>query len=382
LHVFKQSRATKNLFKVGEWRAHDVTGAPPELMLIQNWGAGMYQFRPEWDGMYFAPVSMLFRVGELEGGDEDVASRTNSEDTQGVIDGTIKQLGHVAVAQQLKTLTAPQAPPPQQTDTIALMQVMMAPLTAMLQATEARAARAEERLERVLDKMAEARNGEKAVQAPLFAEVFKSAVANPEVLNILMGNGSNVVDKPETWMDTMKDLVRELAPAFKGLVDGFVMKQVQAQLPQTTQPQSESVGSTAQPTRAESDKMSQEPPEPRSQPMPMPLSEEQVMAKDNLVAFIAEGDFDNAFAVLESFPGFVPYQGGMVPIGEFFLSRIDHKVHPRVYVPQLAMIIPEMKKVMDKAIPFIQHVQHRIASMAAQAEPDASEPKPTRESDE
>ena len=94
--------------------------------------------------------------------------------------------------------------------------------------------------------------------------------------------------------------------------------------------------------------------------MPMPLNEEQVMAKDNLVEFIKAGDFENAFAALEAFPGLMPVPGGAVPLGEFILSKIDPKVNARVYLPQLAMLIPEFKGLAPQALAFVQAVQRRI----------------------
>lgn len=96
--------------------------------------------------------------------------------------------------------------------------------------------------------------------------------------------------------------------------------------------------------------------------MPMPLNEEQQMAKDNLVEFIKAGDFENAFAALEAFPGLMPIQGGAVPLGEFIISKIDPKVNARVYLPQLAMLIPEFKGMVPQALAFVQAIQQRILS--------------------
>ena len=84
------------------------------------------------------------------------------------------------------------------------------------------------------------------------------------------------------------------------------------------------------------------------------------MAKDNLVEFIKAGDFENAFAALEAFPGLMPVQGGAVPLGEFIISKIDPKVNARVYLPQLAMLIPEFKGMAPQALAFVQAIQQRI----------------------
>ena len=84
------------------------------------------------------------------------------------------------------------------------------------------------------------------------------------------------------------------------------------------------------------------------------------MAKDNLVEFIRGNDFDNAFAVLETFPGFMPVQGGAMPLGEFILTRIDPKVNARIYLPQFAMLVPEFKEIQQEALAFIQYIQKRL----------------------
>jgi hypothetical protein len=56
----------------------------------------------------------------------------------------------------------------------------------------------------------------------------------------------------------------------------------------------------------------------------------------------------------------MPVQGGAVPLGEFIISKIDPKVNARVYLPQLAMLIPEFKGMVPQALAFVQAIQQRI----------------------
>jgi hypothetical protein len=115
--------------------------------------------------------------------------------------------------------------------------------------------------------------------------------------------------------------------------------------------------------------------------MPMALNEEHLMAKDNLVEFIKAGDFENAFAALEAFPGLMPVPGGAVPLGEFILSKIDPKVNARVYLPQLAMLIPEFKAIAPQALAFVQAVQQRILADDEAARREGGGPAPSNVSE-
>jgi hypothetical protein len=388
LHIFKKMKVSGTFSKMGEWRSGEVEPDNAEATIFQTWGSGLYQLRPEYHGRYYSPVSMAFRVGEVD--DEAVNKHTTAEDTQATIDTTIRQLGHVAVAHRLKGLTEPDTPsvaPGGGNDTVMTMMMEMmrqseARSLEMMRQSEARAARAEERLEKMMDRLSDMKKDTTAAQGPLLAEVFKSAVTNPDTLALLMGQGP---EKVESWMDVLKDMAREFAPAIKGMIDTMMVSRM------TTVPPT--VALPAAPGTA-TDKMSvptmggrPSPPQPARPPQgdgmaPMPLNEEQQMAKDNLVAFISEGDFENAFAVLESFPGFIPGQGGLVPLGEFFLSQINPKASPRVYLPQIAMIVPELKTIMDKTIPFIQHVQKKLTEMAEAAQAKRPEMAPTQSEDD
>lgn len=84
------------------------------------------------------------------------------------------------------------------------------------------------------------------------------------------------------------------------------------------------------------------------------------MAKDTLVEFVRANEYHNAFAVLESFPGFLPSAQGPVPLGEAILARVDPAVPPKVYLPMLAMIVPEVRSEPERWEPFIKWVQNKI----------------------
>lgn len=94
--------------------------------------------------------------------------------------------------------------------------------------------------------------------------------------------------------------------------------------------------------------------------MPMPLNEEQEMSKALILDFIKKQDHANAFAVLESFPGFMPVPGGGVPMGEYIISHIDPAVKAEVYVPQLAMLFPELRQMVAEAVAFVKWTQDKI----------------------
>jgi hypothetical protein len=241
-------------------------------------------------------------------------------------------------------------------DVAALMQAQMAPILAMTQAAEARAQRAEERLEKMLDRVMTERTAAAPANANLFAEVFKSAVSKPELLSVLL-NGTPPAET--TWLDTIRDLAREFGPAVQAMIAQVMERQSMIPTPAPALPPGSGVPGVVPGSHAPSG------PRPTAAPegdgtMPMPLNEEQQMAKDTLVEFIKAGDFQNAFAALEAFPGLMPVQGGAVPLGEFIIAKIDPKVNARVYLPQLAMLIPEFKSMAPQALAFVQAIQQRI----------------------
>lgn len=118
--------------------------------------------------------------------------------------------------------------------------------------------------------------------------------------------------------------------------------------------------------------------------MPMELNEEQQMSKALILEFLKENDMANAYAVLANFPGFVPTPQGPVGMGEYIISRIDPAANPKVYLPQLVMLFPEMKSNIAVAVAFISFVQRKIMAddeayrRDEQTRGGAQEPGPTR----
>jgi hypothetical protein len=157
------------------------------------------------------------------------------------------------------------------------------------------------------------------------------------------------------WWDTLRDLARDFAPALQAVVvklmeqSGVATPAMRALAP-------------AQPPVA--DKMSAAGPTPSpgegGAPMPLPLNDEQQYAKGLMLDFIKAGDWANALASLENFPGFVPSDAGPMPMGVAMISRIDPAVNPKVYIGQLLMLMPELKGFMAQAQAFIEHIQKRI----------------------
>ena len=95
--------------------------------------------------------------------------------------------------------------------------------------------------------------------------------------------------------------------------------------------------------------------------MPIQLNEEQTEAKKLLLNCIRERDYDNAFAMLENFPGFTVTPEGPQPIGSAFLRMVNPKVtKPRVYVIALMQLLPEFKDMLPEADAFVADVQQRI----------------------
>lgn len=368
LVIYKVSMGVAS--KLAEVSAGEQDPADMETWMLANWGDGAYQLQPLIAGKLYGPPSRVFRFGEhVDEGPKKVEQDTIDAELAAVA----KRLGHVATIAKLKEMAEGDKPERRQGEgdeemkpetLLTLIQAQMAPLTAMIQASEERARRAEERAEKMLDRMLDSRKEAAAGQAPLFAEILKTAVAKPETLSLLL-NGN---PPPEsTWLDTIRDLAKEFGPAIQAVAAQIIERNqvaTTAMVPQRVVAPTGNGGPVpAVPPRRST------PPEPRPTgaptqegdgSMPMPLNEEQTMAKDNLVEFIRGNDFDNAFAVLETFPGFMPVQGGAMPLGEFILTRIDPKVNARIYLPQFAMLVPEFKEIQQEALAFIQYIQKRL----------------------
>lgn len=343
--------------KISEVNPGEHDPADVETWIMAEWGDGAYQFQPEIAGKMYGPASKVFRFGEVT---DDAPRRVEQDSIDAEVSAIMKRLGHVATIGKLKEMVEPPVAKGEDDDMkmgdiAALMQAQMAPLLEMAKASEARAQRAEDRLERTLDRILEERKSAAPANASLFTEVFKTAVSKPEIMGLLL----NGTPPPEsTWLDTIRDLAREFGPAVQGMIAQVMERQQVAALPPGA-PGTHPIVTGPKPTATQGIGRSTGAPDGDGT-MPMPLNEEQQMAKDNLVEFIKAGDFENAFATLEVFPGLMPVPGGAVPLGEFIISKIDPKVNARVYLPQLAMLIPEFKTIQPQALAFVQAIQRRI----------------------
>lgn len=353
LILFKRTGSVGS--KVAEMSAGERDASEVETWIMSEWGDGSYQLQPEVAGKMYGPPSRVLRFGEV--GDE--GPKHIPQDTiDAELSAVMRRLGHItAVGKLAEVAKAAEGPPKGDGDMdmagiAALMQAQQAPLMAMLTAAESRAQRAEERMEKMLDRVMAERSAAAAGTQPLFAEILKTAVTNKDTLALLL-NGTPPAET--TWLDTIRDLAREFGPAVQGLIAQIMERQaLQPALP------SGGGAPAAIPAASHGPRPTAPSADTGDGTMPMPLNEEQVMAKDNLVEFIKAGDFENAFAALEAFPGLMPVPGGAVPLGEFILSKIDPKVNARVYLPQLAMLIPEFKGLAPQALAFVQAVQRRI----------------------
>lgn len=362
-------RASGIASKIAEVNPGEHDPADVETWIMSEWGDGAYQFQPEVAGKLYGPASKVFRFGEIT----DEGPRRVEQDTiDAEISAVTKRLGHVATIGKLAEVAddierrrkgdAEKGDDEMKPEAMAAMiQAQMAPVLKMLELSEQRAAKAEDRLEKMLDRVMEDRRTVAAGSTPLFAEILKSAVGKPETLSLLLGGNP----PPEsTWLDTIRELAREFGPVLQAMLAQVMERNaiqalpgggpggapVQPRLRPVPRPGAHDGG--PRPTAAPSDT--------GDGTMPMQLNEEQQMAKDNLVEFIRANDFDNAFAALEAFPGLMPVPGGAVPLGEFIISKIDPKVNARIYLPQLAMLIPEFRTIQAQALAFIQSVQQRI----------------------
>lgn len=342
--------------KIAEMSAGERDASEVETWIVSEWGDGAYQLQPEVAGKGYGPPSKVLRFGEVT---DDQPKRVEQDSIDAELAAVMKRLGHItAVGKLAEVAKSAEGPPKGDGDMdmagiAALMTAQQAPLLAMLAAAEQRAQRAEERMEKILDRVLAEKATAAAGSQPLFAEILKNAVGNKDTLALLL-NGAPPAES--TWLDTIRDLAREFGPAIQGLVAQVMERQ---SLTPALPPASGVPG--AVPTHAAPSGPRPTAPETGDGNMaPMPLNEEQQMAKDNLVEFIKAGDFENAFAALEAFPGLMPVPGGAVPLGEFILSKIDPKVNARVYLPQLAMLIPEFKGIAPQALAFVQAVQRRI----------------------
>jgi hypothetical protein len=300
---------------------------------------------------------------------EDVRDTPAGADVDGAIADAAKRVGSIHTLEKLTEITAPSSKGGLDLAGIAALMTAMRPdnsaVTASLDAANRRAEAAELRNHELMLKMMDNRQGVAAGAMPVLGELFK--YMKPEHLQALLSTGTSETN----WWDTLRDLAKDFAPALQAVViklmeqSGVATPAVRALAPH------------AQPT---ADKMSAEGPSPTTtdggSTMPLPLNDEQQYAKGIMLEYIKAGDWPNALAALENFPGFVPSEAGPMPMGVAMISRIDPAVNPRIYIGQLLMLMPELKGMMPQAQAFIEHIQKRILADDEEAKRQDKTPPP------
>jgi hypothetical protein len=351
--------------KKGELTHREYQPKEVEPYMMGTWGPGRYQLRVNLNGRYYSPVSVVYSVGE----EDDRSTSTSGGDVDGAITEAAKRIGNIQALEKLNDITSPNRGGLDLAGIAALLTAMKpdnAAVTASLDAANRRAEAAEVRNHELMLKMMEGRQGLAAGAAPLFGELFK--YLKPEHLSMLMNPAT--ADKP--WWETVAELAREFAPALQAVVvklmeqSGVATPAMRALAPSSQPPEADKM-SAAGPSPAPTDGGST---------MPLPLNDEQQYAKGIMLEYIKGGDWPNALAALENFPGFVPSDAGPMPMGVAMISRIDPKVNPRIYIGQLLMLMPELKGLMPQAQAFIEHIQKRILADDEEAARQQNQPPP------
>lgn len=240
------------------------------------------------------------------------------------------------------------------------------PLRILLEQTGRRAEAAEARNAELVNRILDSRTSAQAGSMPIIGELLKTV--KPEVWQVLMGQ-AGAPEEGGGWLSIVRDLAQSLGPALSNFMLTAMKQQgvpVRASQPALAPPRSPTDPQPSATPRGEA-----------GAGMPLELNAEQVMARDFLVDFIKAGDHLNAFAMLDSFPGFVPVQDGAVPMGEYLIGKIDPAVNPKIYLPQFAMLIPEIREMLPQAEAFIGYIMKRIVAdghAAAQASPSVLPP--------
>lgn len=332
--------------KKGEITHREYDPREVEPYIISNWGPGRYQLRINLRGRYYQPSSVIYPLGE-EGREGPPPA-----DVDGAIADAAKRIGSIQSLEKLNEITSPKGGGIDLAGIAALMSAMRpdnSALTASLDAANRRAEAAELRNHEMMLKMMDNRQGLAAGAGPVLGELFK--YMKPEHLQALLSPAT-----PDTnWWDTIRDLARDFAPALQAIVvklmeqSGVATPAMRALAPAQQPPADKMSVGAPSPTPGEGGTV-----------MPIPLNEEQQYAKGLMLEYIKGGDWGNALAALENFPGFVPSDAGPMPMGVAMISRIDPAVNAKVYIGQLLMLMPELKAFMPQAQAFIEHIQKRI----------------------
>jgi hypothetical protein len=381
LHVFKKL-GVGHMGKCGEYALHEVEPETIEANIMQAWGPGMYQLRPVLNNMYYPPSSVMFKISDGE--EEPSTTAAPGKDVEAVIAETTRNLGNLAVAKKFKELSRDAA---EDTDVnqdrmvalIAALKPDNAVMIELLRQADARAERAERDRGDMMRLLMEQRSGAQAGALPILGDLLKNV--KPEVWQTLLNPAG-----PEPaggWVELVREVAGAIGPALRDI------------LPHVAPLLMSNLKAAGVPVRApalpDGSRQVQQPPAATPEPgagggtMPVPLTEEQEYSKTMILDFVKANDMENAFAALVAFPGMAPGPHGPMPMGDFIISRVDPGVNPRVYVPQLLMLFPELKTMLPAAEAFVRYIQNKIVKdeEAALAEErtrgGADEPAPTRE---
>lgn len=382
LHVYKRV-GLHGFNKCGAYEMHEVDPTTIEAAIMQSWGVGMFQLRPVHNERYYSPASVPFKITDGTDEPEDGAAPAG-KDVEAVIAETTRNLGNLAVAKRFKELSAGATEESNVNNDhmVALISALKPDNTVMvelLRQADARAERAERDRSDMMKMLMEQRSGAQAGALPILGDLLKNV--KPEVWQTLLNPAG-----PEPaggWVELVREVAGAIGPALRDIlphVAPLLMSNLKAagvpvrapaltdgsrqvQQPPTATPGSDAGGGT----------------------MPIPLTEEQEYSKAMILDFVRGNDMENAFAALVAFPGMAPGPNGPMPMGDFIISRVDPAVQPRVYVPQLLMLFPELKTMLPAAEAFVRYIQNKIvkdeeAALAEQRTDRApAEPAPTRE---
>jgi hypothetical protein len=382
LHLYKRV-GLHGFSKCGAYEMHEVDPTTIEANILQSWGVGMYQLRPVYNERYYTPASVPFKVSD--GSEEsETGAAPQGKDVEAVIAETTRNLGNLAVAKKFKELS--RDAPAEDTDVkedrmVALIAALKPDNTVMvelLRQADARAERAERDRAEMMRTLMEQRSGAQAGALPILGDLLKNV--KPEVWQTLLNPTG-----PEPaggWVELVREVAGAIGPALRDILP-HVAPLLISNLKAAGVP-------VRPPALPDGSRQVQQPPAATPEPgagggtMPVPLTEEQEYSKTMILDFVRGNDMENAFAALAAFPGMAPGPHGPMPMGDFIISRVDPAVSPKVYVPQLLMLFPEMKTMLPAAEAFVRYIQNKIVKdeEAALAEErragGASEPSPTR----
>jgi hypothetical protein len=262
-------------------------------------------------------------------------------------------------------------------DVQVMLNAALQPLQTMLQSSERRAELAETRNHELQMKMMEMAQNRQVTTQGSMGELLK--LLPKEALSALLAPA----DAPG-WAEKAVDALREFGPALAQMLLEYFKPGAAAMA---------GGGSAALPAHVAEPLPTgaTAPGSGEGRGMPIQLSPEQVEAKNMLLDCIKTKDFDNGYAMLENFPGFMPTVNGPLPIGTAFLGMVDPKItKPRIYVIQMMQLVPELSACLAEADAFVAYIQQRLMAdqeaylkeQGKRTSGDTGGPRPTTREDD